>query len=121
MRTLLSPVDAAVFTGPLADYLVAAMKLGLEPSADGWWDDGVAYLSEWGFDLTAIRTPVLLLHGRQDRFVPFSHGQWLAAHIPGCEARLRLPMKNSMRTRTSIRRRSTTTGAYSDITITNGR
>ena len=88
MRTLLSPVDAAALTGPLADYLVAAMKLGLEPSADGWWDDGVAYLSDWGFDLTSIRTPVLLLHGRHDRFVPLSHGQWLAAHIPGCDARL---------------------------------
>jgi pimeloyl-ACP methyl ester carboxylesterase len=29
-----------------------------------------------------------LLHGRQDMFVPFGHGEWLAAHIPGVEARL---------------------------------
>jgi len=32
-----------------------------------------------------ITVPVLL-HGRQDMDVPFGHGQWLAAHIPGVEA-----------------------------------
>jgi predicted esterase len=36
----------------------------------------------------AISVPVLLMHGRNDQFVPFGHGQWLAAHIPGVEARL---------------------------------
>ena len=35
-----------------------------------------------------ITVPVLLLHGRQDMMVPFGHGEWLAAHIPGVEARL---------------------------------
>ena len=33
-----------------------------------------------------ITVPVLLLHGRQDKDVPFGHGQWLAAYIPGVEA-----------------------------------
>jgi pimeloyl-ACP methyl ester carboxylesterase len=68
--------------------MVASSKLALAPGADGWWDDGAATLRDWGFGLSQIRTPVLLMHGRHDRFVPFSHGEWLAANIPGVEARL---------------------------------
>ena len=48
----------------------------------------MAHSGPWGFELSAISVPVLLLHGRQDQFVPFGHGEWLAAHIPGVEARL---------------------------------
>ena len=40
----------------------------------------------WGFDLARISVPALLLHRGQDKAVPFSHGQWLAAHVPGVEA-----------------------------------
>jgi len=88
LKTLLSPVDAAVLTGDLAHYLIASMRDGLAPGSDGWWDDGVAMIEPWGFDLAAITTPVLLRHGRQDRFVPFAHGQWLAGAIPGVQAEL---------------------------------
>ncbi len=88
LRTLLSPADAAVLTGELAQYHVDSDRVGLAPGADGWWDDGIAFVTPWGFEFDRIRTPVLLLHGRQDRFVPFSHGEWLAAHIPGVDTRL---------------------------------
>ena len=88
IETLLSPIDREALTVTLARHLYESMQLGLAPGADGWWDDDVAFAEPWGFDLEHIRTPVLLLHGRQDRFVPFSHGEWLARHIPGVEARL---------------------------------
>jgi pimeloyl-ACP methyl ester carboxylesterase len=87
-ETLLSPVDREALTPAFAEYLHEAMQLGLAPGADGWWDDDVAFIEPWGFELDQIQTPVLLLHGRQDRFVPFTHGEWLARRIPGVEARL---------------------------------
>ena len=88
LSTLLSPTDAAALTGELAEYLVDASRSGLAPGWQGWWDDDVAFLTPWGFELDSIRTPVLLHHGREDRFVPFGHGQWLSRHIPGVQAEL---------------------------------
>ena len=45
-------------------------------------------MEPWGFSFADIRVPVQLWHSRQDRFVPFQHGQWLAERIPGVEAHL---------------------------------
>ncbi|HTT52329.1 MAG TPA: alpha/beta fold hydrolase [Streptosporangiaceae bacterium] len=88
LQTLLTPTDAAVLTGELAEYLVWSAKEGLAPGDEGWWEDGVAMASPWGFELAQISVPVLLMHGREDLFVPFGHGEWLAAHIPAVDARL---------------------------------
>jgi pimeloyl-ACP methyl ester carboxylesterase len=87
-KSLLSPVDAAVLTGELAEYLTFSDHEGLAPGSEGWWEDAEAQTGPWGFELADISVPVLLLHGRHDQFVPFGHGEWLAAHIPGVHARL---------------------------------
>jgi len=86
LRSLLSPVDVAVLTGAMVEHAVASIRSGLEPGDEGWWEDNVAIMEPWGFELGSIRTPVLLRHGREDRFVPFAHGEWLASQIPGVEA-----------------------------------
>jgi pimeloyl-ACP methyl ester carboxylesterase len=86
--SLLSPADVAVVTGDLARYLQLVAQEGLAPGIEGWWDDSEAIVKPWGFELSDIRVPVLLLHGGQDNFVPFAHGEWLAQHIPAVEARL---------------------------------
>ncbi|MGH7641282.1 MAG: alpha/beta fold hydrolase [Candidatus Dormibacteria bacterium] len=88
LATLLSPADAAVLTGAFAEFMVRCSQDGLAPGDQGWWDDGVAHLSPWGFEIASIPVPVKVWHGAQDRFVPFSHGEWLAAHVPGAEAEL---------------------------------
>ncbi|MGO9190521.1 MAG: alpha/beta fold hydrolase [Streptosporangiaceae bacterium] len=74
-------VDLALLTDE-----AVSMQQALAPGFEGCWDDCVAQLTPWGFDVAQISIPVLVLHGGQDRAVPFSHGQWLAAHIPGVEA-----------------------------------
>jgi pimeloyl-ACP methyl ester carboxylesterase len=77
-----------VVTGELAAFLLDHIRIGIGPSADGWIDDDVAFVTPWGFDLASIRVPVQLWQGEQDKFVPYAHGVWLAAHIPGVDARL---------------------------------
>src|SRR5580704_15115811 len=74
-------VDLALLTDE-----AVSMQQALAPGFEGCWDDCVAQLTPWGFDVAQISIPVLALHGGQDRAVPFSHGEWLASHIPGVEA-----------------------------------
>ena len=88
MPSLLTPTDAAVLTGELAEYVFWTEQEGLAPGAEGWFEDSWALSHSWGFDPAAISVPLLIMHGREDLFVPFGHGQWLAGHVPRAEARL---------------------------------
>ncbi|HTT35457.1 MAG TPA: alpha/beta fold hydrolase [Thermoplasmata archaeon] len=88
MRTLLSAVDREVLTDDFAEYLSASMKSALMFGLAGWLDDDLAFVAPWGFDLASLRVPVSVWHGAEDRFVPERHGRWLAAHVPGAEARI---------------------------------
>ncbi len=82
IRSLLSPVDAAVLNGEYALGLIQTIRTGLVARTDGWRDDDLAFVSPWGFDPAAIAVPLLIVHGRQDLFVPQAHGRWLAARVP---------------------------------------
>ena len=41
------------------------------------------YGADWGLDLAAIKSPVYLWHGEDDRIVPLAMAQWVAGRIPG--------------------------------------
>jgi pimeloyl-ACP methyl ester carboxylesterase len=86
LASLLSAADAATLDGPLVDYLWKTMAGSR--GIDGWIDDDLAFVRDWGFDLGSISVPVLIRHGAQDRFVPADHARWLAARIPGAELQL---------------------------------
>ena len=88
MGGLLTPVDAAAFTDELGDYLARSLHHAGAQGVVGARDDGLAATAPWGFDLGSIRVPVAVWQGRQDAMVPFAHGEWLAAHVPGAEAHL---------------------------------
>jgi pimeloyl-ACP methyl ester carboxylesterase len=79
---LVDAVDRGSLTGEFADYVAACFREALRESYWGWFDDDMAMVRPWGFDLGSIRVPVHIWQGRHDRMVPFAHGEWLAAHIP---------------------------------------
>jgi pimeloyl-ACP methyl ester carboxylesterase len=88
MDSLLSEVDRGALTGAFADEMAEAMRHGLSNGIAGWRDDDLAFTASWGFSLRDITIPVAIWQGRQDRMVPFEHGQWLAAEIPDAQAHL---------------------------------
>jgi pimeloyl-ACP methyl ester carboxylesterase len=85
---LLSGVDRAALTGALAEQLADGMRRAVQTGMAGWRDDDLAFVQDWGFELGRIGVPVAVWQGRQDRMVPFAHGQWLAAQIPTAEPHL---------------------------------
>lgn len=85
---LVTPVDTAALTGEFADWLAAAFRHAAAQGTIGWREDGLAIMGPWEFSLHDIRVPVSIWQGRQDAMVPFSHGEWLAANVPGARAHL---------------------------------
>jgi pimeloyl-ACP methyl ester carboxylesterase len=112
---LVIEADQAVLTGEFADYVAAGLRAATSAGVAGWRDDDLAFTRDWGFSLgwappspvqaaqaaqavqavQAAQTaqavqaaPVTVWQGDQDQMVPFAHGQWLAAHIPGARAHL---------------------------------
>jgi pimeloyl-ACP methyl ester carboxylesterase len=88
LSTLLPEVDRAVLTDEFGADLAASFHEAFRVSADGWIDDDLAFVQPWGFDLDEIAVPTFVWQGSEDLMVPFAHGQWLAAHIPGATAHL---------------------------------
>lgn len=87
-QTLVSPADVRALGSGLADFWAAGGARTFERGPDGWIDDDLAFVEPWGFELSDITVPVLVWHGRHDRFVPVAHGEWLADRIPGAEAEI---------------------------------
>ena len=88
MGGLVTDVDKAAMTPEFADWLSRTFHNAGAQGVVGVRDDGLAAVAPWGFDLGAITVPVAVWQGREDAMVPFAHGEWLAAAVPGAEAHL---------------------------------
>jgi pimeloyl-ACP methyl ester carboxylesterase len=60
-----------------------------EAGADGLIDDDVAFTLPWGFDVSAISVPLLVVQGGEDRVIPATHADWLVRNCPTAELWLR--------------------------------
>jgi len=87
---LVSAADKAAVTAEFADYLAASFRAAVAGGVAGWRDDDLAFVTDWGFTMAdaSLGAPVAVWQGDQDMMVPWSHGQWLAEHIPGARAHL---------------------------------
>ena len=85
---LVDDVDRAALTGELAETMARMLRRALSTGIAGWLDDDLAFVKPWGFDLSKITVPVSIWQGAHDQMVPFAHGEWLAAHVPGARTHL---------------------------------
>jgi pimeloyl-ACP methyl ester carboxylesterase len=65
-----APRDTACLTPGLRLRLIEAWREGLRQGVAGAASDARIYASPWGFDFTAITTPVTIWHGTADIVVP---------------------------------------------------
>jgi pimeloyl-ACP methyl ester carboxylesterase len=79
---LVPDVDIAALNGVYGDYMAESYRVSVSAGIDGWRDDDLAFVHDWGMPLD-IGVPVSIWLGDEDRMVPRSHGEWLARHIPG--------------------------------------
>nr|WP_202388453.1 alpha/beta hydrolase [Nocardioides flavescens] len=88
MGGLLPPADREVLDRGFVEWMTATFHHAGAQRIAGVLDDGQAAVRPWGFDVAAIRVPVVVHQGRQDAMVPYAHGAWLAEHVPGAVAHL---------------------------------
>lgn len=88
LRSLLPDVDQDYLHDEKAAEMCHELQWSLSTGIWGWSDDDIAFCLPWGFDLADVSRPVQIWQGSVDLMVPFAHGRWLAAHVPGADAQL---------------------------------
>lgn len=67
------------------DLLIKEIKEGYRQGSAGPALDDILINSPWGFDIEKIEVPTFIWHGKVDRNVPLSHGEYLNKNILSSE------------------------------------
>jgi pimeloyl-ACP methyl ester carboxylesterase len=82
---LIGDADKRALTEDVAAQVAAVFRRALASSFAGWIDDDLAFVRDFGFDISKIAKPVIIWQGDDDFMVPKAHGEWLAKKIRGAE------------------------------------
>ena len=85
---LVPQIDRDVLAAGYAEQMAGEIRRALAHGFDGWVDDDLAFVRDWGFAPSEVRAPVRVWQGDLDLMVPFAHGRWLADHLPDATARM---------------------------------
>ena len=79
----MSEGDNAIMARPeYAARLRRLMEEACRHGIDGWLDDDLVFVKDWGFELSALTVPTMVWYGTDDTLVPPTHGRWLAKNVP---------------------------------------
>jgi pimeloyl-ACP methyl ester carboxylesterase len=86
----LAPADLALLADPAFLATVAeGMAEMFAHGVQGYTDDRIADGVGWGsFDVSTVRSPVVVVHGAEDTIVPVAHAHHTASIVPGATLRI---------------------------------
>lgn len=66
----------------LASFFQQDVKQAFSQGVHGPAQEAIILYKDWGFNLADIRTPVMIIHGEEDKFAPKSFAEYLHRVIP---------------------------------------
>lgn len=67
----------------LTEFFQQDIREAFSQGVSGSSDESILLYQDWGFNLADIRTPVMIMHGEDDKFAPKSFAEYLHKLIPG--------------------------------------